>query len=683
MTSLASHVAIFLVFSAGIRCIGGSSSSTNELPQCKLVKPGGKPPDVERQRARSKYDILFERNTFEVIDSESGFHYRRQQIKFSLLEVASSLEKRIQLYQHRGPMCSVKYLGCVDYLRIAFFSEERIHANVSAQEMCYMNEIVEHALDTGKIFVAIARSSNCGKVFMYEELPKSLKAKLRKSGGDGLAEDGSCGLCCGIRSGLPCGKETIIGPNGKYSFIEKLALYRVVDPCADSSQKGLDAALGKGGGRSYNLVNTVNSVKRKCQRCSLPVEPFIEPLLATGTTVLASIGFFLFIALGAAVMRSLRFRPRLFKERSLPKGESSVKAGGVSEDVAIFPHMPQLSRMLSVIRILLEHLTLWLPIVVCLAVGFINSPYACNTVIFCLKSINGPAFECTEQYVPKMPFIPQHLVSISQNQPGEEGNGKERKSLQNGITRIVHQVVDYGRTADNEFLVPKIVAPYIHSCAEAMNWEQRWWGIDAGRPIITEIVEAIGLPPDKFMKTFNATFPNYRYNMLRTAIIWKYGGLYADTDVICLRSPEHLLDDNDFSYAMASEEKIEGALFAARPKHPFNEHLFRIMVERAHIPTIFQRAHGMGPEAFQYAIETYPKDMPKVQPASVFSGCSKWGKGDECTLRRRRRRRRVTWQHTCSGGGSDSGGKVVCNCGMLTKVRKDVVREDGIQAMIN
>jgi len=630
MTSLASHVAIFIVFSAGIRCIGGSSSSTNELPQCKLVKPGGKPPDVERQRAR-------------------------------------------------GPMCSVKYLGCVDYL-----SEERIHANVSAQEMCYMNEIVEHALDTGKIFVAIARSSNCGKVFMYEELPKSLKAKLRKSGGDGLAEDGSCGLCCGIRSGLPCGKETIIGPNGKYSFIEKLALYRVVDPCADSSQKGLDAALGKGGGRSYNLVNTVNSVKRKCQRCSLPVEPSIEPLLATGTTVLASIGFFLFIALGAAVMRSLRFRPRLFKERSLPKGESSVKAGGVSEDVAIFPHMPQLSRMLSVIRILLEHLTLWLPIVVCLAVGFINSPYACNTVMFCLKSINGPAFECTEQYVPKMPFIPQHLVSISQNQPGEEGNGKERKSLQNGVTRIVHQVVDYGRTADNEFLVPKIVAPYIHSCAEAMNWEQRWWGIDAGRPIITEIVEAIGLPPDKFMKTFNATFPNYRYNMLRTAIIWKYGGLYADTDVICLRSPEHLLDDNDFSYAMASEEKIEGALFAARPKHPFNEHLFRIMVERAHIPTIFQRAHGMGPEAFQYAIETYPKDMPKVQPASVFSGCSKWGKGDECTLRRRRRRRRrVTWQHTCSGGGSDSGGKVVCNCGMLTKVRKDVVREDGIQAMIN
>jgi len=147
----------------------------------------------------------------------------------------------------------------------------------------------------------------------------------------------------------------------------------------------------------------------------------------------------------------------------------------------------------------------------------------------------------------------------------------------------------------------------------ASSWEQRWWGIDTGRPIIVEIVKAIGLKPDEFMKTFNSTFPNYRYNMLRTAIIWKYGGFYVDTDVICLRSPEHLLDDAGVSYAMASEEKIEGAIFAARPKHPFNEHLFRILVERARIPTILQRAHGTGPEAFQHAIETYPEHMPKVK----------------------------------------------------------------------
>eukprot|EP00465_Bigelowiella_longifila_P000657 CAMPEP_0185281458 /NCGR_PEP_ID=MMETSP1359-20130426/66731_1 /TAXON_ID=552665 /ORGANISM="Bigelowiella longifila, Strain CCMP242" /LENGTH=251 /DNA_ID=CAMNT_0027876895 /DNA_START=214 /DNA_END=966 /DNA_ORIENTATION=+ len=212
-----------------------------------------------------------------------------------------------------------------------------------------------------------------------------------------------------------------------------------------------------------------------------------------------------------------------------------------------------------------------------------------------------------------MPFLPRHLSSTPRNQNGGGGNWKGPTSLRNGIPRIVHQVVDYGRTAKKEFLVPKIVAPYIHSCAQTMNWEQRWWGIDTGRPIIVEIVKAIGLKPDEFMKTFNSTFPNYRYNMLRTAIIWKYGGFYVDTDVICLRSPEHLLDDAGVSYAMASEEKIEGAIFAARPKHPFNEHLFRILVERARIPTILQRAHGTGPEAFQHAIETYPEHMPKVK----------------------------------------------------------------------
>jgi mannosyltransferase OCH1-like enzyme len=62
--------------------------------------------------------------------------------------------------------------------------------------------------------------------------------------------------------------------------------------------------------------------------------------------------------------------------------------------------------------------------------------------------------------------------------------------------------------------------------------------------------------------------PAERADILRLEVVWRYGGVYIDTDFECLRSIEPLLEDVDFFAAYRKPRRVNNALFGAVAGHP-------------------------------------------------------------------------------------------------------------------
>ncbi|XP_068221597.1 lactosylceramide 4-alpha-galactosyltransferase-like isoform X2 [Palaemon carinicauda] len=60
-------------------------------------------------------------------------------------------------------------------------------------------------------------------------------------------------------------------------------------------------------------------------------------------------------------------------------------------------------------------------------------------------------------------------------------------------------------------------------------------------------------------------------DMLRVALVWKWGGIYADTDSICIRSTLNLTD----AVGMESDSRINNAILIGQPRHK----VFRMLME--------------------------------------------------------------------------------------------------------
>jgi len=71
-------------------------------------------------------------------------------------------------------------------------------------------------------------------------------------------------------------------------------------------------------------------------------------------------------------------------------------------------------------------------------------------------------------------------------------------------------------------------------------------------------------------------------------LVWKYGGIYANTDMECLRSLDPLLEDVTAFAGIEAGEFIGNALFGATPGHPF----FRELLDD--LPSRYEARQSVG-----------------------------------------------------------------------------------------
>jgi mannosyltransferase OCH1-like enzyme len=98
------------------------------------------------------------------------------------------------------------------------------------------------------------------------------------------------------------------------------------------------------------------------------------------------------------------------------------------------------------------------------------------------------------------------------------------------------------------------------------GWELRFWTEDnlpdqLRRP---EAAERLRVPAE-------------RANILRLELLWRFGGVYVDTDFACLRSIEPLIDGAELFISLAKPNRVNNALMGAVASHPLlDEALDRI-----------------------------------------------------------------------------------------------------------
>jgi mannosyltransferase OCH1-like enzyme len=66
--------------------------------------------------------------------------------------------------------------------------------------------------------------------------------------------------------------------------------------------------------------------------------------------------------------------------------------------------------------------------------------------------------------------------------------------------------------------------------------------------------------------------PWERSDVLRLELIWRFGGVYVDTDFECLRSIEPLIEDTDFFIGLVNSRRVNNALFGAVAGHAVLDH---------------------------------------------------------------------------------------------------------------
>jgi mannosyltransferase OCH1-like enzyme len=92
------------------------------------------------------------------------------------------------------------------------------------------------------------------------------------------------------------------------------------------------------------------------------------------------------------------------------------------------------------------------------------------------------------------------------------------------------------------------------------DWEHRLWTEEdlPEDPIRPEVLERLRAPVE-------------RSDILRLELLYRYGGVYVDTDLECLRPLDGLLDGEDFVGVCLKPGRVTNTFIAAAPGHPLLE----------------------------------------------------------------------------------------------------------------
>jgi mannosyltransferase OCH1-like enzyme len=120
------------------------------------------------------------------------------------------------------------------------------------------------------------------------------------------------------------------------------------------------------------------------------------------------------------------------------------------------------------------------------------------------------------------------------------------------IPRIFHQIW----VGPDPF--PEAYARYQETWLDRHSgWELRFW---------TEENLPGGLRRPEAAERLRA--PAERANILRLELLWRFGGVYVDTDFQCLRSIEPLIEDANFFISLAKPGRVNNALMGSVAAHP-------------------------------------------------------------------------------------------------------------------
>jgi inositol phosphorylceramide mannosyltransferase catalytic subunit len=125
------------------------------------------------------------------------------------------------------------------------------------------------------------------------------------------------------------------------------------------------------------------------------------------------------------------------------------------------------------------------------------------------------------------------------------------------------------------------------------DWEMRLW-TDSNLPELRY--------PDAFERCRNH---GERSDVLRSELLYRFGGLYVDTDVECKRPLDPLIGDAPVFAAWVRPGRIGSAVLGAVPEHPAVERLLREMQARV--------GHGNQIQATVALLTDVLSDEPDVQ----------------------------------------------------------------------
>ncbi len=140
------------------------------------------------------------------------------------------------------------------------------------------------------------------------------------------------------------------------------------------------------------------------------------------------------------------------------------------------------------------------------------------------------------------------------------------------------------------------------------GWEMRLWTEDN----LPELRRREILEPHRM--------PAERADILRYEVVWRYGGVYVDTDMECLRPIDELIEGLDFFTAEQKPGRIALGIFGAAPGHPLLDRAIAearfVHYERPGEEEARYDKYGTGTLAFQSVITDFPD--AKVFPAHLF-----------------------------------------------------------------
>jgi mannosyltransferase OCH1-like enzyme len=113
--------------------------------------------------------------------------------------------------------------------------------------------------------------------------------------------------------------------------------------------------------------------------------------------------------------------------------------------------------------------------------------------------------------------------------------------------------------------LPDDYRPYIESWKrEHPGWKHLLWTEEnlPEDPIRPEILERLRAPVE-------------RADILRLEILYRYGGVYVDTDLECLRPVGDLLADEDFVGVCLKPGRMTNTFIASAPRHPLLDRALR------------------------------------------------------------------------------------------------------------
>jgi mannosyltransferase OCH1-like enzyme len=141
------------------------------------------------------------------------------------------------------------------------------------------------------------------------------------------------------------------------------------------------------------------------------------------------------------------------------------------------------------------------------------------------------------------------------------------------------------------------------------GWEHRLWTEDnlPGDPTRPEVLERLRPPVE-------------RADILRLELLYRYGGVYVDTDLECLRPMDDVLGDAEFVAVCLKPGRVTNTMIASAPGHRLLERALRELRPTDTYWT-FEAAESIkevaGPPLLRRLVSDYP-DVKLLEPAVCF-----------------------------------------------------------------